>query len=307
MSAVQGMLSCVKEAALPYDLEREIFEFAAFTDAQTILKLILVAHRVKTWIEPLLSRIVSVTDPDRVKEPASGRRITGETFLEMLDLRNGASAGNHVRHISIANITSTDELALARALSSCVHAVNVALFNIIEPHLFLRSIAKMPLQRLAADLPLLFAGANIDMNHSIFSRLTHLDLFDIDVYAADSRWPQRFSHIPFLTHISFNFHPLGIPTQPVSSHRMLLSGILQDCKQLEVLVLICAEERLVKSISDKYPFFAEDTRSVILVVADFLQDWEAGASGGIDYWRRAEIGVRKRQLGQISGSAYVVA
>ncbi|KAJ7058934.1 hypothetical protein C8F01DRAFT_1147581 [Mycena amicta] len=44
--------------SFPPDIERIIFELAAWNDRQTTLSLLLVAHRVWIWIEPLLYRVL---------------------------------------------------------------------------------------------------------------------------------------------------------------------------------------------------------------------------------------------------------
>ncbi|KAJ7847805.1 hypothetical protein B0H14DRAFT_3453508 [Mycena olivaceomarginata] len=48
---------------LPVELERKIFEIAAQSNSMFIPTLLLVAHRVKTWLEPMLYSVVVFSDP----------------------------------------------------------------------------------------------------------------------------------------------------------------------------------------------------------------------------------------------------
>ncbi|KAF7362967.1 Tyrosinase central domain-containing protein [Mycena venus] len=272
---------------LPVELEREIFETAALSDPQSILTLILVARRVKIWIEPLLYRVVSVTEARRFKE-TTRRRMTSATYFKMLHSKPASFLHTHVRHVALASTVTSDELdAILTKCGSSI--VNLGLF-----HVDCASTAG----------PFLDAIAHIaiDMGHHVFSRLTHLDLFDIDDYAStQDDWPARFAQMPALTHLSFNFPPFFTHRD----HCPLLSGVLAQCESLEVLALVWGDARLMRSkVGDEtYAYFGEDARAVFMLVDDFLGDWEIGADGGRDYWRRAEEFVRKRRCGEIAGES----
>ncbi|KAJ7863290.1 hypothetical protein B0H14DRAFT_3444159 [Mycena olivaceomarginata] len=223
---------------LPVELEREIFETAALSDPRSILTLILVAHRVKVWIEPLLYRVVS-------HHPSST-----PTF--------GTSA--------LASTVSPDELNAI--LTKCGNSiVNLGLFH-----------RTLPLRRLSADLEPLFGGCAIDMGHRVFSRLTHLDLFDINDYASpQDDWPARFAQLPALAHLSFNFAP--------SSYT--------------VLVLVSGDPRLMRSkVKDEtYAFFAGDARAVFMLWMIFGR--LGGCGWGEGLLGIAEEFVRKRRCGEL--------
>ncbi|KAF7304549.1 hypothetical protein HMN09_00857600 [Mycena chlorophos] len=53
-----------EEPRLPPELERVIFEFAAWGDRRATLKLLLVARRVHVWLEPLVHRVLIFEDLD---------------------------------------------------------------------------------------------------------------------------------------------------------------------------------------------------------------------------------------------------
>ncbi|KAJ6538382.1 hypothetical protein DFH09DRAFT_1398769 [Mycena vulgaris] len=276
-----------QDSALPIELERDIFEITAFLDPRSILKLILLASRVKTWIEPILYRVISVTESHRINR----RRITSATWLKMLESKPASFFHAHVCHVALTSMATAHELV--HGLSKCGGTLNLGLFQVETGVGFLASIAKMPLRRLATDLKPLFGSRNVDMGHSIFSRLTHLDLFDVDDYASHE-WPARFSQIPCLTHLSFN-----LTSHRMQDHHALFHGVLSHCKLLEVLILVCSDEHLLLERLEDYHYFGDDARSVLMAVDDFLEDWEISADGGADYWVRAESFIRKRNCGEI--------
>lgn len=264
-------------------------------------------HTFRNRIEPLLYRVVSVAEARRFKETPR-RRMTSATYLEMLHSKAPSFLHTHVRHVALASTVSPDELNAI--LTKCGNSiVNLGLFHVdcgSSAGPFLDAIAHMPLRRLSADLEPLFGGCAIDMGHRVFSRLTHLDLFDINDYASPrDDWPARFAQLPALTHLSLNFAPFFIHRD----HTPLLSGVLAQCENLGVLVLVSGDPRLMRSkVKDEtYAFFAGDARAVFMLVDDFLGDWEVGADGGRDYWRMAEEFVRKRRCGEVEGESCVVA
>jgi hypothetical protein len=152
-------------------------------------------------------------------------------------------------------------------------------------------IAVMPLLRLSAGLDPLFGG-KIDFDHSIFARLTHLDVFGTQVRAT---WGSDLGRLPCLTHLSFNYFFESTPD--------LLRGILQNCKFLEVLVVLFTNERDRNGSIDEYRDFRDDPRTVIMSGVYFLKDWEMGVTGGEDYWIVAEKFIQKRRSGEIKGES----
>ncbi|KAJ6571127.1 hypothetical protein B0H19DRAFT_1255125 [Mycena capillaripes] len=53
----------IQDSRLPRELERMIFEIAALLHPTCILPLMLVAARVKQWVEPFLYRVVLINSP----------------------------------------------------------------------------------------------------------------------------------------------------------------------------------------------------------------------------------------------------
>jgi hypothetical protein len=71
---------------------------------------------------------------------------------------------------------------------------------------------------------------------------------------------------------------------------------------LEVLLLIFVDE-YEKESWENYRYFGEDPRSILIFVTRFLVDWEKGATGGEDYWVRAERFIQQRRSGKVKGES----
>ncbi|KAJ7155231.1 hypothetical protein C8R46DRAFT_437858 [Mycena filopes] len=282
--------------ALPSELERDIFEVAALSNVRSIPRMILVARRVKIWLEPLLYRNLSVLESQF--NPRSSVRISPEACRNLLDSVSQPSPMRHVRHLALTKLDSEGNLTL-RILSACPGVVRLALFEISSPA-FLPFIMQMSLERLAADINGLFKGTAIDFRHSIFASLTHLDLFE---FPTSGDWGTGLCSLLRLTHLSFNCTD---PGQFSRSGAPAIAYILANCKRLEVLVLVFPIERARSDFGD-CEGFADDPRSVTLVDTDYLDDWEIGAGGGEDYWIRAERFVQMRRSGsRVEGTRYAI-
>ncbi|KAF8205455.1 hypothetical protein K438DRAFT_1817870, partial [Mycena galopus ATCC 62051] len=273
------------------------FEFAAFENPRLIPKLVLVAQRVRSWIEPLLYRNLSIVhDEFRRDEAVDVIRISTSNCLKVLDSKPTSFLHDHVRTLALTRVPS-DSAALI--LSRCTGVLCLAMFQTAPPNLsMLPLVAAMALRYISADVDRLFGLPGIDFGHSIFASLSHLDLFEAP---ASESWPTDICRLPRLTHLSFNLDDTHRQNIGFTSFRTILT----DCKSLEVLVLIFSEESDQEDF-DQHQYFSLDSRSVTMVVNEFLEDWERGATGGVDYWVRAEIFIEKRRSGEIKGLPIVV-
>jgi hypothetical protein len=154
----------------------------------------------------------------------------------------------------------------------------------------LQLISSLPLRRLSANLDELFGHAGVDFRNSLFNQLTHLSIFGTDI---TDTWPKNLGSLPCLTHLSIYWFNGANPP---------FRGILAECKLLEVLLLIFVDE-YEKESWENYRYFGEDPRSILILVTRFLVDWEKGATGGEDYWVRAEIFIQQRRSGKIKGES----
>ncbi|KAJ7676715.1 hypothetical protein DFH06DRAFT_613017 [Mycena polygramma] len=158
----------------------------------------------------------------------------------------------------------------------------------------------MPLSRLAVGLTNLFGSqSTVEFGHAIFSRPTHLDIFETD-WDSDDLVPGLAS-LPCLANLSFNvkLYDDGYLCD------LDLVDILTNCRSLEVFVLIIPDDTERRD-ADEYEYFADDVRAVTMVAGGFLEDWKRGHTGGVDYWRVAETFIQKRKSGEVKASEYLI-
>lgn len=190
-----------------------------------------------------------------------------------------------------------DDDEAAPILSKCSGLSSLALFAAGPGPACLSMMALMPLTRLSASLDRLF-DEKVDFDHPLFTRLTHLEVFDS---ARRAPWSMGFRRIPSLTHLSFNF------PEDWANHRPFIDDVLAHCAALEVFVLISDDDDYLSGFMAPFEYFARDPRCVLLTVKDLLNDWEIGVEGGTDYWVRAERFIKQRRSGEIEGESYSTA
>ncbi|KAJ6501299.1 hypothetical protein DFH09DRAFT_1203040, partial [Mycena vulgaris] len=93
----------------------------------------------------------------------------------------------------------------------------------------------------------------------------------------DKTW-SGLAQMPHLTHLSF--HNNNIP-------KSVIHSALVECPSLIVLIIIFSTQTQLDVFMPHPLECITDPRVIVLLVADPLADWEAGAWGGEDYWLRA--------------------
>ncbi|KAJ7131442.1 hypothetical protein C8R44DRAFT_871934 [Mycena epipterygia] len=127
---------------------------------------------------------------------------------------------------------------------------------------------------------------SVDLSHTIFTSVTHLDLFDV-IDTTNLQWPWlNLALIPSLTHLSL----LCLKNSIVGTELLL------KCKKLQVLIRM----NNTRYYTDNPPSI-EDVRFVRMVLKDdeYAEDWILGTKGGMDFWARADAFVTKRRRREI--------
>ncbi|KAF7377275.1 hypothetical protein MSAN_00147800 [Mycena sanguinolenta] len=279
----------------PPELEREIFETAAYFYPETIQKLLLVSHRVYKWLDGMQYATVMA------------KAVEGSCPVDVLlreiqsESRPASFFHDHVRHLYVINRGESwdqDKNVLIQVLSACCGIHNLVLF--VGVHLLkslLPSLAAMKLRRLVITGDALFF--QVDPETSMFSSLTHLYLpYDPLVHrhtamTSRDRLPSFLAHLPVLTH----FAMVAIFSNTASA--ALAKDILVSCKNLQVLIVGVIEDvKLFPSIDDaRFLVFRPSGKY------EFDLGWVAETRGGIDFWARADAFVAKKQRGEIQPSS----
>ncbi|KAJ7613207.1 hypothetical protein FB45DRAFT_939145 [Roridomyces roridus] len=270
---------------LPLDLEREIFEFAAYSRPLSLPALMLVAWRVKGWLEPLQYRVLlfqSVFSPRTGQDGKRGYPFEDDEHFSRLKDTPVSLLRHSVRHLYLDSVPHEVQDLL---MSSCESIENLWFYSATSGPSILRHIGPHShLKRFHGYLSHLFGGAQqIDFTHPLFSRLTHLELhLDYSDDLDPSNYPVwiGLAGIPNLTHLSF-----GEGFLPV------LPGVVERCTSLRVIVLLSmCTEPVVHPV-------ARDVRFVQVERPKYTLDWHTGALGGVDYWARAEGMIVGRSAG----------
>ncbi|KAJ7757230.1 hypothetical protein DFH07DRAFT_958827 [Mycena maculata] len=194
-----------------------------------------------------------------------------------------------VRHLLLYEVS----LQAANFIISASSSVE-DLWILAERHSLLPIIGALPLKRLHCSLQILFGhAAQIDFAHPLFSRLTHLELFDTVPWTGVT----DLALIPHLSHLCFTQNGFLSDSLP----------ILSTCKSLRVLVFLTLDESDPPRLVEEYSALtqlAKDPRFVMMACDNF--DWQMGALTGTDYWSRAEDFIAKRVSGQIDPLQYMI-
>ncbi|KAF7347790.1 hypothetical protein MVEN_01536500 [Mycena venus] len=278
---------------LPTDLERVIFEIAARSRPQCIPRLILVAWRVKSWVEPLLYETIFLFPPAhylkgqitrrnlihsrdtlfpllRSKPQAFWEYAARNLFLPLWDVDDGILIISHCRGVENLWMT-TPSNEIVQELCSVVTA--------------------LPLKKLHCHLvPLFGSPPQIDFSHQLFAQITHLGLFDYPSGGiVDPAIWSKISLIPNLTHLSLDPVFIGV-----------CLTLFRACPFLRVLIVIGSFEYIViNHHADLGPPLKNDPRFVIMNLRQEARDWQIGTHGEMDYWAQAERFVAQRRLGGV--------
>ncbi|KAJ6458376.1 hypothetical protein C8R47DRAFT_1227014 [Mycena vitilis] len=209
--------------ALPHDVERLILEWVALTRLGNIPSLMLVAHRVRAWVEPLLYREL-VIDDHVSQDPEYGEFHSGcsderyfyfptlsqPRIMDLIAHKGPSFFHGAVRTVRLHNpIIHTNVTTLFTAMSGIT---NLILDFNAEPE-YLPVMAEMSqLRRLKTALKPLFGRdiERIPFGHPVFRRITHLYVCDhwAGIEFAQDQW-ESLGEAPALTHFALEKVPTG--------------------------------------------------------------------------------------------------
>ncbi|KAF8839327.1 hypothetical protein BDN67DRAFT_970167, partial [Paxillus ammoniavirescens] len=239
---------------LPLELEREIFLLAAQAYRGVSTRLMLVASRVKTWIEVFVYKTVVL-------------RGRGHAFQFLYALSNRPPDFAH-SHVKSLCIRPQIPLSLTiQLLTLCSGLETLALWTHSQPENpaeITNILTSLPLTSLSINLHAITTNLTCYprhalQNHPVFVNLTHLDIVNPWVVWTTSL---GIEHLPRLTHLAFRFWSRG-------SVNGALSRILGESPRLQVLVLLA--DSVVVPGARTY-LDCEDIRDIRVVVIEHIRD-----------------------------------
>ncbi|KAK7051887.1 hypothetical protein R3P38DRAFT_1630807 [Favolaschia claudopus] len=275
---------------LPTELEQLIFEFAAQCWPRMIPKFMLVAWRIKIWLEPLLYKTIIVA-----QTPSShGEKLSSEggslpgpithSSLYAVMIKRRDLLQKSARNLYLSHDDPDIELDI---LSACPNVNNLWL----AAGTGVTNIT-LSLKRLHCTLKALFGFDPPNFTLPLFSSITHLEIFNVPLDGIDVVAWSALTRLPHLTHLAFND----------DDYLSMCQTIVPNWNSLRALALIIYTEDAFKSLSDDNPIFndlAQDPRFVAVICPEYLSDWVRGAQTGRDYWSRAEDFIAKRRLCEV--------
>ncbi|KAJ7866965.1 hypothetical protein B0H14DRAFT_357454 [Mycena olivaceomarginata] len=269
----------------PLELEREIFETAAYFHPETRSSLVLVSRRVYEWIDGIK---YSAVTPRGAQWSCSVRHL-----LQAIQCNSKPASffHRHVEHVFI-NALLINASDMQQILSTCSGVQNlIILHSDRHSESIIPGIATFKLRRLSIQW--LFILRDMDPRQPMFALLTHFDLFDLLV---GPNGPQSafVAQLPALTH--FAAHSSTIAGGEFSAPAQ---DILAACKSLRVFVFRPLRTR--GGLPVEILPSTDDVRFVYmdLQYPDFEGGWIVQTRGGTDFWARADAFVGKKRRGEI--------
>ncbi|KAJ7060149.1 hypothetical protein C8F01DRAFT_1144159 [Mycena amicta] len=268
------------ESALPPELERIIFELAAWNDKDMMRSLLCVARRVCIWIEPLVHRVYTIS----ILDAATLSRL--QTLVET----KPTLAKKDVLFLGLSRYLAHEEIQ--PIFSTCTNIIDLALWMpFTYPQLLVDMQPLTSLTYLSVDLLQLLGGED-DFTLSpagLLAPLNSVTHLDITSFRSPKLLDLLHSEaLPALTHLGLG--PRAYSVEFVTDVLSLPGR--KDTLRLIVLSLdeVNHEEGTASSAEGEI----NDPRFCVVWCKHFLDDWKIGAWGGRDFWALAEERVAER-------------
>ncbi|KAJ7732582.1 hypothetical protein DFH07DRAFT_1065547 [Mycena maculata] len=277
-------MACVPAITLPLELERAIFEISALSRPTRIPNLMLVAQRVKIWVEPLLYRGIYLLDntaPKRIVRNDGFLAIPLDVMLSAVNKKLPEFFQRAVKYIFLQTPSLSSTHECINVLEACSGITGLFAYD-VHPGLLPAFQSLGSLRRLVVNIPDLFGDHFEDcFAGSWFRNITHLEIINFP----RPNFAPVIAGLPIighLTHFAFNDSDLCPLLRPVFS----------SCSRLACIVLLNSAVEDAQSLLD-------DPRFVIIMQTDFRLDWNRGAYTGNDYWALADAFITAKCAGKV--------
>ncbi|KAJ6468095.1 hypothetical protein C8R47DRAFT_918295, partial [Mycena vitilis] len=184
--------------ALPGELEREIFEAAALSRPVVIPDLMLVAHRVKNWVEPILYHTIFIS---RLKPIDYLPHFTADLVLRLIKEKSAQFFAKSVHRLYLGHDFDRPHFIVA----ACSGVTDLFVDFKVNPDVHLLNVLNnmTSLRRLTLEIDRLYDGSPVNFADPLFRNLTHLEILDLVVNQNAAVWAS-ITTIPKLTHLAFS-------------------------------------------------------------------------------------------------------
>ncbi|KAJ6496227.1 hypothetical protein C8R45DRAFT_985341 [Mycena sanguinolenta] len=283
--SVEEADNCVLPRVFPADLERIIFEIAAYSCPTEIPTYMLTAWRVKVWLEPVLYRVVYISATST--GVMCGVPVVPADVLLRAIIHKQSSLLQAVQYFFVHDMHMSPESAILDAfLSACPCITH--LFSTYPLSSSLQALASLHcLRDLTIDATKLFPSRPLDFGQPLFRNVTHLELLDIPPQPVDAAPYGGLVLMSNLTHISFCSMQLFFEAYPR----------LVEVAHLRCIVLLSP---LFHQEQSTLPLVhPDDDRFVNVGQTDFQSDWFRSTQGSGDYWLVAETFIAAKRAGDV--------
>ncbi|KAF7325774.1 hypothetical protein MKEN_00427900 [Mycena kentingensis (nom. inval.)] len=278
---------------LPIELERLIFELAASQWPSQIPRLLLVAQRVRRWLEPRLyhTLITDASPKARALQTLIYTKPTGffaQHTHQVYLTGAGHWSENHVRELLLL-VPALDALAVSGIWGSPQQKLLRDVRGVRRWSGYLESVYAWGSEPAALALG----------TYAAFAGVTHMELFD-DLSEELLLAPTlcaALASLPALTHLCLT-----------DTTRAVLRDVGEACPRLEVLLFMSPVTAELEKMLRDPPFSTEEQMRARFVVTrlwgGFWVDWEVnpGTSGG--FWRAADAFLERKRNREIADSMF---
>ncbi|KAJ3508525.1 hypothetical protein NLJ89_g5702 [Agrocybe chaxingu] len=217
---------------LPLELERDIFEIAAYQDLGSAYQLLFVAKRVYQWIEPMVYRVLLrfTTKPTRLRSSLRSCPLLDQCQTDQEPSPRLKQVSSYTTHLMVQDVHANVANEILKLHS---RVQDLALWAISGSHRQLaHTLTTLRLQRLSTSLDkLLLQDDGLQFDPTLFPYLTHLDIVDAGEYR--DRVFSKLHLLPRLSHFAWSTVFFVIS----SDIEEAIKTLLRDSLTLKLLIL----------------------------------------------------------------------
>ncbi|PPQ72642.1 hypothetical protein CVT26_004349 [Gymnopilus dilepis] len=255
-----------------------------------MLPLVLVAKRVREWIEPFLYETLVYSNKFHSYPPI----IDGEKWRPSGRLPLFEKATGYAKKVLIEGVTASSAIDIV-GNSPNIEVLGIwalpSMFQDCRPLLPL--IQSLPtLTRLSTSPRDLFRvrGVPFVFRHEPFDKLTHLEILCMEEGVCNWDTWAELALLPKLTHLAIDYSNITFVTDALMHlpKLKLLVCFYEDRQEVLHRAALRGEEGIRHPRHPNTGIMMDNRVVQIPEVHDWIEDWERGVHGQEDFWKRAE-------------------